>query len=451
MTAVNTKKAIIAVNRFGLGASGDELSDAMSDPEQWLLQQLVSPVFDPALANTESAFDTIAEIQSFKAKRQQSKAKVKGPTVGQEIIMPYRQRVLKDGLMFSVNTKIPFAVRLLDFFSNHFSVSSLTHSLTILSPTLERDAIAPNLFGKFEDMLIAVEQHPAMLIYLNNEKSVGPNSLTGRKARGLNENLAREILELHTLGVDGGYTLEDIRQLAMAITGWTVNRENKQYQLGFEFRRKAHEPGIRKVLGRSYADTGLEQGQDILRHLARHKKTAEFVSYKLAQHLIADEPPRALVAAMTKTWIKTQGDIKAVVTTLVKHGQSWDAESKKYKTPREFIVSAMRAINDNKVADQNLLKVSLRALTQMGHKPFGSGTPAGHSQLNRDWIGSDALMKRIDWVNFISKRTNYSPPFIASRIFDSQLPPLTVKLLAGAESRAQGLALLFLCPEFQYR
>lgn len=457
MTAVNTKKAIIAVNRFGLGAAGAELSDAMGDPEQWLLQQLVSPAFDPALGNTASAFNIIAEIQSLKAKRREGDAnanlrgKAKGPTVGQEIIMPYRQRFLKDSLIFSVNTKTPFAVRLLDFFSNHFSVSSLTHSLTILSPTLEREAIAPNLFGKFEDMLIAVEQHPAMLIYLNNEKSVGPNSLIGRRSRGLNENLAREILELHTLGVAGGYTLEDIRQLAMAISGWTLNREDKKRKLGFEFRRKAHEPGVREVLGRSYADTGLDQGQAILRDLARDKKTAEFISYKLAQHLIADKPPQELVAAMTKTWMKTQGDIKAVVTTLVKHKQSWDAEAKKYKTPREFIVSAMRAINDNKAVDQNLLKVSLRALTQMGHKPFGSGSPAGHGQLNRDWTGSDALMKRIDWVNFISKRTRYSPAFIASRIFDSQLPPLTVKLLAGAESRAQGLALLFLCPEFQYR
>lgn len=448
MTAVNTKKAIIAVNRFGLGASGNELSDAKQDPEQWLLQQLVSPVFDPALGNTESAFNVISDIKAFKARRRLNAA---GPTVGREIIMPYRQRFLKDSLAFSVNTNSPFAVRLLDFFSNHFSVSSLTQSLTILSPILERDAIAPNLFGKFEDLLIAVEQHPAMLIYLNNEKSVGPNSPIGKKARGLNENLAREILELHTLGVGGGYTLLDIRELAMAISGWSVNRENKKQKLGFQFRRPAHEPGTRKVLGRTYTNNGLEQGQDILRDLARHEKTAEFVSYKLAQHLIADEPPQALVAAMTKTWIKTQGDIKAVVSTLVKHAQSWNVDAKKYKTPREFIVSAMRAINGNKVTDQNLLKVSLRALTQMGHKPFGSGSPAGYSQLNRDWTGSDALMKRIDWVNFISKRTAHSPQALARRMFDSQLSPLTVKLIAGAESRAQGLAMLLLSPEFQRR
>jgi uncharacterized protein (DUF1800 family) len=280
---------------------------------------------------------------------------------------------------------------------------------------------------------------------------VGPNSQLARKARGLNENLAREILELHTLGVDGGYTLLDIRELAMAISGWSVNRENKKHKFGFQFHSAAHEPGVRKVLGKNYTDIGLEQGQEILRDLARHKKTAEFVSFKLAQHLIADKPPQALVAAMTKTWVKTQGDIKAVVCTLVKQAESWDIEAKKYKTPREFIVSAMRAVKDNRVIDQNLLKVSLRALTQMGHKPFGSGSPAGYSQLNRDWTGSDALMKRIDWVNFITKRTAYSPQILANRIYDSQLSPITVKLIAGAESRAQGLAMLLLSPEFQRR
>ena len=449
MTDENKKKALIAVNRFGFGAAEGELSEAMDDPGQWLLKQLQSPIFDGKLGNTESAFDTLAEIQSYKARyRENSPDK---PSVGQKFILPYRQRFLMDSLAFSVDTKIPFAVRLLDFFSNHFSVSSLTHSLSILSPVLERDAIAPNLFGKFEDLLIAVEQHPAMLIYLNNEKSVGPNSQEGRRARGLNENLAREILELHTLGEGSGYKLEDIRELAMAISGWTVNRGNRKKKPGFEFRIKAHEPGVRKILGKRYADTGLDQGENILRDLARHEKTAEQVSYKLAQHLISDSPPRALVAAMANTWNETQGDIKAVVTTLVKHKQSWNAEAQKYKTPREFVVSAMRAINLGEADQARIFKISLRALTQMGQKPFGAGSPAGYSQLNRDWMGSDALMKRIDWANFISKKTDYSPQFVADRIFDSKLSPLTAEVIEGAESKSQGLALLFLSPEFQYR
>lgn len=449
MAVIKNNQAVIAVNRFGLGAAGTELSDARHDPEQWLLQQLASPVFDKTLGDTESAFKIIADIKAYK--QQRLKTDINGPKVGEAIIKPYRQRLLIDSLEQSVQTTSPFAMRLLDFFSNHFSVTASTQSMAILAPTLERDAIAPNLFGQFADLLIAVEQHPAMLVYLNNERSAGPNSPIGKRTRGLNENLAREILELHALGVDGGYTLQDIRQLAMAISGWSVNRDNKIHKPGFIFRSKAHEPGVRNILGKSYAAGEVNQGQAVLRDLARHKKTAEFVSYKLAQHLIADKPPQTLVAAMTKTWIKTEGNIKAVVITLVKHAQSWDAEAKKYKTPREFIVSALRAVNGSKGVDQDLLKVSLRALTQMGHKPFASGSPAGYSQINRDWAGSDALMKRIDWVNFISKRTAYTPQFLAGRIFASQLSPLTVKLLAGAESRAQGLALLLLSPEFQRR
>ena len=397
MTAVNTKKAIIAVNRFGLGASGNELSDARHDPEQWLLQQLVSPVFDPVLGNTESAFNVIAEIKEFKRKRRQgesnSKPNAKLPS------RLYQQRLLADSLNSSIKTDTPFSMRLLDFFSNHFSVSDSNQSMMVLSPILEREAIAPNLFGKFEDLLIAVEQHPAMLVYLNNDRSVGPSSQRGKKLRGLNENLAREILELHTLGIGGGYRLQDVRELALAISGWSITNENDVGRVGFKFRNKSHEPGQRNILGTSYAEAGLTQGHAVLRDLARHKKTAQFISYKLAQHLIADEPPKDLVAAMVDTWMKTNGNIKAVITTLVKNSQSWDYEAKKFKTPREFVVSTFRAVNNSQPIDQSLLNIGLRGLGLMGQSPFNAGSPAGYSHLNRAWMGSNALMKRIDCPN----------------------------------------------------
>ncbi len=342
-------------------------------------------------------------------------------------------------------------MRLLDFFSNHFSVSDSNQSMMVLSPILEREAIAPNLFGKFEDLLIAVEQHPAMLVYLNNDRSVGPSSQRGKKLRGLNENLAREILELHTLGIGGGYRLQDVRELALAISGWSITNENDVGRVGFKFRNKSHEPGQRNILGTSYAEAGLTQGHAVLRDLARHKKTAQFISYKLAQHLIADEPPKDLVAAMVDTWMKTNGNIKAVITTLVKNSQSWDYEAKKFKTPREFVVSTFRAVNNSQPIDQSLLNIGLRVLGLMGQSPFNAGSPAGYSHLNRAWMGSNALMKRIDWVNLVSRRVRETPQSIVNRIFDSQLSPLTVKLLAGAESRAQGLALFLLSPEFQRR
>ena len=449
MVVVKNNRAIIAVNRFGLGATGTELSVAQHDPEQWLLQQLVSPVFDKTLGDTESAFTMIADIKALKQQSRQTKMKL--PDIGRTLIRPYRQGLILDSLEQSVQTTIPFAMRLLDFFSNHFSVSVSTQSMTLLAPTLEREAIAPNLFGNFTDLLIAVEQHPAMLVYLNNENSVGPNSKAGKRARGLNENLAREILELHTLGVDGGYTLDDIRQLAMAISGWSITDEGDAGRSGFKFRDNYHQPGARIILGKSYGDNGEAQGRSVLHDLARHRKTAEFISYKLVQHLITDQPPKQLVSAMVDTWVKTEGNIKAVVTTMIKHPQSWDRQSNKFKTPREFVVSAYRAVNHPEAVDQGLLNILMRGLNFMGHKPFASGSPAGYSQLNIAWSGSDALMKRIDWVSLLSQKTNETPKSVAARIFDSQLSPLTVKLLAGAESRAQGLAMLLLSPEFQRR
>ena len=449
MADAKINKAIIAVNRFGLGAKGAELSDAKYDPQRWLLQQLVNPDFNSAFGDAKSAITVINEIKNFQRKSLKPTNKI--TNISSQIIKPYREHLLKNSLIHSVQTDAPLATRLMDFFSNHFSVSGATRRLKVLSPTLEREAIAPNLFGQFSDMLIAVEKHPAMLVYLNNEKSVGPNSVRGKKARGLNENLAREILELHTLGRGGGYTLDDITQLAMAISGWSVSGLNDDYQLGFIFRDKGHEPGTRTVLGKNYTGDAENQGEAVLKDLASHAKTANFISYKLAQHFIADEPPKALVASMTDTWMKTGGSIKAVVTTMIKHPQSWDTRSQKFKTPREYIVSALRAVNVSKSIDQNLLNISSRGLTLMGQKPFEAGSPAGYSQLNGDWTGSDALMKRIDWVNLMSKKIGQRPQAIASRIFDSTLSASTVKLIASAESRKQGLALLLLSPEFQRR
>ena len=447
--AKKTELATIAVNRFGLGARGSELSDAQLEPREWLLRQLVSPVFDKTLGDTKSAFNVISDIRAYKQRRQQTNSR--GPKVDEAIIRPYKQRLMIDSLELSVETKIPFAFRLLDFFSNHFSVSTSSQSLSILAPTLERDAIAPNLFGKFEDLLIAVEQHPATLIYLNNEKSVGPNSPMGKKVRGLNENLAREIFELHTLGAGGDFSLDDIRQLAMAISGWSVSDVHETEFSGFKFREKYHEPGSKHILGKSYRDDGVSQGEAILVDLARHKKTAEFISYKLAQHLIADNPPGELVTAMRDTWIRTEGDLKAVITTMIRHPQSWKSEAQKYKTPREFVISACRAVNDLDTVDEGMLDIALRGLGFMGQKPFGAGSPAGYSQLNRAWMGSDALMKRIDWVNLLSKKTPATVSDVAERTFASLLSSRTAKSLAGAESRTQGLAMLLLSPEFLSR
>jgi len=339
--------------------------------------------------------------------------------------------------------------RLLDFFSNHFSVSAQGQLMVGLSATLEREAIAPHLLGNFEDMLLAVEQHPAMLIYLNNEKSFGPNSRMAKKhKKGLNENLAREIMELHTLGVDGGYNQADVIELAKGITGWSVKRPGKEHGEGFVFRAYGHEPGARKLLGKVYSQQGINQGKQMLRDLAMNPATAKYLCYKLAHHFVSQNPPVSLLNKMEATWLKTQGNIKAVMHSLFNADEAWLNTSQKYKAPREFVISTLRALSLNKFKDQALLST----LINLGQQPFNAGSPAGYSDDEQDWLGASALMARIDWTTMLS---SYRKRLNAEKLMDltlgKSISQLTYNSVMRAESRQQALTLLLMSPEFQRR
>ena len=244
----------------------------------------------------------------------------------------------------AASTDAPFVERLVQFWSNHFCISaSKGPGVRIMAGGFEREAIRPHVLGRFGDMLKAVEQHPAMLIYLDNAQSIGPNSQAGRnRGRGLNENLAREILELHTLGVDGGYTQADVTSLARIITGWTIvdqrfaaaqpkGRPAQNLTVGtFMFAQPRHEPGQQTVLGKVYADNGLATGEEALADLARHPATARHIARKLAQHFVSETPPPALVARLEKTFRDTDGNLGAVAKALAsapEHGPSHRARS----------------------------------------------------------------------------------------------------------------------------
>ena len=210
----------------------------------------------------------------------------------------------------------------------------------------EREAIRPNVLGKFSDMLLAVVAHPAMLNYLNNMTSFGPNSRMGkRRNRGLNENLAREILELHTLGVNGGYTQKDVIALAKIITGWTITPA-KMGGGGFQYIDVIHEPGTHILLGKSYPQNGQQQGIDALRDLAHHPSTARFIATKLARHFIADNPPDSTIKHLEKVFKKTDGDLKAMAETLIELPEIEKYPLSKIKTPYELIISTMRLLGD---------------------------------------------------------------------------------------------------------
>jgi uncharacterized protein (DUF1800 family) len=288
---------------------------------------------------------------------------------------PLEQKLLRADAMARFQkvayAEVGFVERLVHFWSNHFCVSVAKGPIVrATAGSFEREAIRPHVLGRFADMLKAVESHPAMLFYLDNAQSFGPNSPAGRNGkRGLNENLAREILELHTLGVAGGYTQADVTSLARIITGWTfAGREGRIGEPGaFVFFGNGHEPGDHTLLGKVYREGGMEQGEAALADLARHPATARHVALKLARHFVADDPPKSLVERLAKVFHDSEGDLKAVTNALVDSQEAWTAPLAKMRTPEEFVLAAIRAI-DRMPEDASAV---LGPLNIMG-MPFGS-------------------------------------------------------------------------------
>src|SRR5471032_1213248 len=241
-----------------------------------------------------------------------------------------------------------FIERLVVFWSNHFCISANKGGLARMwAGSFEREAVRPHVLGRFSEMLKAVEQHPAMLFFLDNQQSLGPESRAGEnRKRGLNENLAREIMELHTLGVSGGYSQDDVTSLARIITGWTF--AGRQGQLGvpgsFVFNANAHQPGPQRLLGKIYENNGVGQGEAALADIARHPSTAKFIATKFARHFVADDPPPALVARLQDVFRKTDGDLRALTVALVDSDEAWQAPLTKLRSPNEFLVASERLL-----------------------------------------------------------------------------------------------------------
>ncbi|MFI5016284.1 MAG: DUF1800 family protein, partial [Hyphomicrobiales bacterium] len=348
--------------------------------------------------------------------------------------------------------RIGFGERLTMFWANHFAISALKgNNVRIIAGAFEREAIRPHVFGRFSDMLLAVETHPAMLFFLDNQQSFGPNSKFGQNAkRGLNENLARETLELHTLGVNGGYTQADVTALARVITGWTVvGREGRLGEPGsFVFFPNAHEPGAQLVLGKTYVDAGFQQGKAALLDLARHPSTAAHIAEKLARHFVADTPPASLVDKLAKTFRSSDGDLAAVSTALVEANEAWTPDLAKVRSPLEFSIALLRATSA-KPEPQPVLG-GLYAMGQPFWQPAG---PNGFSDMADAWASPEGLKVRMDVANAAAIRgaDYFDPP----DFIDARLGPLlsddTRRAVARAESRAQALAIAFMSPEFQRR
>ena len=346
-----------------------------------------------------------------------------------------------------------FTERLVVFWSNHFCISANKGGLARMwAGSFEREAIRPHVLGRFGDMLKAVEQHPAMLFFLDNQQSLGPESRAGEnRKRGLNENLAREIMELHTLGVGGGYTQDDVTSLARIITGWTfAGRQGKLGTPGsFVFNANAHEPGPQRLLGKIYADNGVAQGEAALADIARHPSTAKFIATKFARHFVADDPPPALVARLQDVFRKSDGDLRALAMALVDSDEAWQAPLTKMRSPYEFLVATGRLLA--RIPEEP--GRYLGGLNLLGQPLWSPAGPNGFPDTNAAWAAPEGMKLRLDISAQVASRLgdNIDPRDLLELVAADAASPETRRTIERAESRQQALALLLMSPEFQRR
>jgi uncharacterized protein (DUF1800 family) len=353
----------------------------------------------------------------------------------------------------AVESRAGFAERLVAFWSNHFCISAAKSQFgRITVGAFEREVIRPHVLGRFSDMLFAVESHPAMLHYLDNTQSIGPQSKIGLKSkRGLNENLAREIMELHTLGVGGGYTQDDVTSLARVLTGWTsVGAPGKEGEAGtFFFNADAHEPGAQTLLGKVSPQEGMQQGEAVLVDLARRPATAHFIATKFARHFISDQPSDVLVHHLADVFQQTDGDLKALTLALIDSEDAWNAPLSKMRSPYEFLIAVHRA-TDHVPEDAGQI---LGPLNTMGMPLWTPPGPNGFADTVSAWASPEGMKLRLDLVaQYAAKlRDPPNPSDLLDALCGGAASAETRQAVAHAESRQQGLALLLMSPEMQRR
>ncbi|MCX7898740.1 MAG: DUF1800 domain-containing protein [Methylocystis sp.] len=443
----------VALNRFGLGAIPGGFARVRAAPRAAVMGELTNPNM-PLLSDPN--LPTYAQACNYSQR---------------DFTAAWNTKELELSLRLLKQTKaeIGFVERLVMFFTNHFSMS-VNKDATILGTIgqLERDVIRKHVLGKFENMLIGVMGHPAMMSYLDNADSIGPNSPIGLSwGVGLNHNLAREIFELHTLGVAGGYTEADIDALARALTGWSYVRgweSDGNYNGGnaanrghFIYRPDWHEPGVKTILGRAFPDTGVHQAGYMLRMLARHPTTAQFIAFKLVRHFITDQPTPAMVDPIAAAYRNSLGDLKVVAEALVRLPEAWSTPLQKLRTPYELQIAQMRALQRlYRPTDRWPFSETLRALM---HLPWEHPAPNGYSDDSAYWMGPDAMRIRAEtaqmnaWALQQLGPFPLSPPALADSIFGAALSTASRNTIVAASDAnvLDGMAMLFMIPEFQRR
>jgi len=476
--ALDPKEAALALHRFGFGPRPGGIAAIAADPRGALLAELERPdaglIGSAGLPSSAAANRAVFEYNAERAandKRErlrreaasqvamlgaegeaamEAKPDMPAQAAAPPEAVPLPRQLFRNEARArfdaAITAEIGLVERLVWFWSNHFCVNA---DATVMAGAYEREAIRPHVLGRFKDMLLAAEGHPAMLLYLNNAQSIGPDSIAGvNRDRGLNENLAREILELHTLGVRTVYSQSDVTSFAQVLTGWTIlpTQTNPDHGGEFVFFRRAHEPGPQTVIGNAYPDTGVEQGRAVLADLARHPATAKRVATKLARHFVADDPPAPLVDRLAQRFLDTDGDLKELAVTLLAAPEAWSSEQAKIKRPGEWIVAMLRSTG---ISGDIVRIIGGPAL--LGEPLWRPPAPKGFADDNAAWL--DGLGQRLDIANTFAQRVG--PGLDPEAVAETALGPLasaeTRRAMASAETKPQALTLLLMAPEFQRR
>ncbi|WP_420391927.1 DUF1800 domain-containing protein [Acuticoccus sp.] len=456
---------LIAATRFGLGPKAGELERARPDPVAYVARQL-----DDAAAATITGLPTTADVREVfidkqRAYREARRASRRASDEEREELEAERLRLnrarrdlgrrmelaeVAARYRRGVTTDAPFVERLVLFWSNHLAIERFRLHMRFLAGPYEREAIRPHVLGDFGAMLRAAIPHPAMLIYLDNARSVGPNSRVGRRrgAGEVNENLAREVLELHTLGAGGGYTQDDVEALALVLTGWSggfhVRRRNPVFD------RRRHDFGARTILGKTYRETGEGQLAAVLTDLALHPSTATHLATKLARHVTGDDASDALIGAMRDAYIAGGADLGAMTRALVRHPEAWRDAPEKMVPPYDYVVAGGRALDLPELPPQFVVE----GVSELGQPLWKPPSPAGWPDADAAFMGGDSLLERVDYTREFAQVHGGGAGdvrVIARALFGDDLDPFVAEAIDRAEDQRQALVLLLMSPPFQRR
>lgn len=441
---MSRQDAFIAAHRFGFGPKPGDIDTIAGDPRGWLAEQVTQPQpvppamqqLPPVSENVLDWWDAVTTNVAELVRR------IRGP---------YTRlwgREAGARLYAAIESDAPFHERLVWFWGDHFTCSGVKSVAIGMAGGHEREAIRPHVAGRFGDMLRSSSSHPGMLFYLDNYRSSGPSSARGYYGqRGINENLAREIMELHTLGVDQGYGQQDVTAFAKVLTGWTFARRYEENPGNFRFDAGMHEGGPQSVAGATFDQTGVDQGEAVLAHLARQPATAQHVATKLARHFVADNPPPGLVDRLAAVFQDTDGDLKQLALALISDDAAWTAPLTKVKRPGEYAVAVRRALQDSRE-----LGSLIAALNSFGNLPFMANSPAGWADDEASWLTPDAAVRR---ARFAQAAVEGSPSTaeaedLADQVLGPLLPDADRAHLSGLP-RDTALALVLASPAFQRR